>query len=266
MKGLVLIIAFVLLMPASLGGEASLADVRFEQRLGVSLPLSAKFIDADGNPRELRDVVGRKPTVLFFGYARCPQLCQIVADGTVEALRRLRWSVGREFAVVAISIDSTETVADARARRQQAVRSYGRGESVHGWNYFVGAESDIRAVAIAAGFHYAFDAASRQYAHPSGFIVVTPAGVVSRYFLGVDFRESEIASSLARAREGKTGESVFDLTLRCFRGDGAGGRYGRIIWGVLASGVALTVVGLSVGIGWMLRQERRGTVAREGAQ
>ena len=72
--------------------------------------------------------------------------------------------------------------------------------------------------AAAAGFHFRFDARSGQYAHPSGLLVVTPKGIVSSYFLGIDYAAPAMASAVRRAAENKTGTSVFSLLFVCFQG------------------------------------------------
>jgi protein SCO1 len=231
--------------------------IRFEQRIGAQLPLDQTFTDTSGASRRLGDFFHGQPVVLYFGYARCPQLCSVVADGANAALRRLAPSAGRDFQVVTLSLDPTETAAEAKATETLAVRRYGRTGAGAGWHYLTGDAAAIQAVADVAGFHFRYDPRSKQYAHPSGFLIATPTGVVSRYFLGVDFAAGDVASSLRRAAQEKTGDTVFDLLLLCFHGEGIGGRYGALIWRVLATSVVLTVVALAGGVGWMLWQERR---------
>jgi protein SCO1/2 len=241
----------------SLQAETNAPGVRFEQRIGEKLPLGTLFTDTQGGRHPLGDYFHGRPVVLYFGYARCPQLCSVVADGTNAALRALAPKVGFDYDVVTVSVDPTESAADARATEKLAIRQYGRNGAEAGWHYLTGTEASIRRVAEAAGFHFRYDPTTRQYAHASGFLIVTPAGVVSRYFLGVDFVASDVAAALHRAAEGKTGDSVYDLLLLCFRGDAIGGRYGALIWRVLEVSVALTVIALFGGVGWMLYQERR---------
>jgi len=231
--------------------------VRFEQKIGQRLPLAAAFTDSEGRSCRLGDFFQGRPVVLFFGYARCPQLCSVVADGTVAALQQLRPSVGRDLEVVSISIDPTESRAGAAARRRQFIDWYHRPGTDDGWHYLTGAATAIRTVADAAGFHFVYDPRARLYAHPSGFIVVTPNGTVSRYFLGANFPANDLAAALERARRGETGVTVYELLLICCRGDWIGGRYGPLIWRALWISVTLTVAGLAGGIGWMLRAERR---------
>ena len=248
----------ILIAPWSSADEQTGAPgVRFEQRIGKRLPLELALRGTDGTARPLAAYFRERPVVLYFGYTRCPQLCSVVSDATVDVLRHLEPGVGREFDVINVSIDPAETVADAQTAESSAVRLYGRSGAAEGWHYLIGSEPAIRALTDAAGFHFRYDPVSRQYAHASGFLIATPDGTISRYFLGVDFAASDVAAALRRAAAGKTGESVYDLVLLCFRGEGIGGRYGELIWRVLGASVALTVLGLGGGVGWMLWQERR---------
>ncbi len=251
--------ARTLIVFASLVAAAALrGEVRFEQRLGATLPLAAEFVDTEGTQHPLRDFFHGRPVVLYFGYARCPQLCPVVADGAVAALRQIRAEVGRNLEVVAISLDPEETPAESRARQADAVHRYGHPASASGWHFLRGDEPAIRAVADAAGFHYDYDPRSRQYAHPSGFVVVRPDGAIARYFLGVDFPARDVAQAIDDAAHNRSGRPVLDLLLLCFRGENAGGRYTALIARVLALTVVFTVLALGGGVAWMLRRERKG--------
>jgi protein SCO1/2 len=230
--------------------------VRFEQRIGEALPLATEFVDATGVRHPLGDFFDGKPVVLYFGYARCPQLCSVVGDGTVAALRQIRADVGRDLTVVSISLDPEETPAAARGRQNDAIHRYGNPRSAAGWHFLRGDDAAIRAIADAAGFHYVYDPRSRQYAHASGFVVVRPDGIISRTFFGVDFPAPEVAQAIDDAAHNRAGRRALDLLLLCFRGEGAGGRTTAIIARVLAVAVVLTVFTLGSGIAWMLRRER----------
>ncbi len=232
-------------------------DVRFDQRIGERLPLDVVFTDTAGRSLALRQLLGDRPVVLYFGYARCPQLCAIVSDGAVAALRQIEPEVGRDLDVVSISLDPDESALENTRRQSEAVHRYGRAGAADGWHFLTGDEAAVRAVADAAGFRYRFDPMSRHYAHPSGFVVLTADGVVSRYFLGIDFTPVEVARAVRLAAAGGTGEPVFDIILQCFRGGGVAGDYGPLIWRVLTVSVVLTVLALAGGVARMLRQERR---------
>jgi protein SCO1/2 len=244
---------------------AAPAGVRFEQRIGQGLPLGAVFTDESGHPRPLRAFFGRRPVVLYFNYFRCPELCSLVGQGTVDVLRALEASVGRDYTVISVSIDPGDTPEMARSQEERQVLRYGRRGSSAGWHTLVGDPAAISALTDAAGFHFAYDPRSRQYAHPSGLLLVTPEGVISSYFLGIDYPAPQFAAALRRAAENRTGGSVFSLLLVCFEGGSPQGRYGRLIWVALSVSVALTVAGVFGGIGWMLRSEREARSRMEGA-
>jgi protein SCO1 len=266
MKWAALTFATVVMGATGLLAENALSydAVRFDQHLGAKVPLTTEFTDTAGVRGLLGSYFRGKPMVLYFGYARCPQLCAIVADSTVAALRQIRPEVGRDFSVVSVSIDPNETALEAKHRETEAVRRYGHPSGgLTGWNFLTGNEASIRALTDAVGFHFVYDPRSRQYAHPSGFVVLTPEGMISRYFLGIDFAPAELAQALTQAQKGNAGSRTLELLLLCFRGEEMSGRYGTLIWRVLGGAVALTVIALAGGIGWMLRQERCASTARE---
>jgi protein SCO1/2 len=255
MRRFLLILAF----PALAAAASSLAPggVGFEQRIGEQLPLDTRLTNANGVNRPLGDLFGTRPVVLIFNYFRCPEMCSLVSGGAIDALRALRVSAGPDYEVVTVSIDPTDTSAMAGERERQDVAHYGRTGAAAGWHALVGAQDQVAALAAAAGFHYQYDPRSRQYAHPSGLIVVTPRGVISRYFMGVDFPAGDMAAALRDAGANRTGDSVFSLLFVCFQGDAPQGQYSRAIWIVLWASVAATLLGVFGAIAWMLRQERR---------
>jgi protein SCO1/2 len=231
--------------------------VGFEQRIGEQLPLGTRLTDARGVSRPLGDYFGRRPVVLIFNYFRCPEMCSLVSGGAIDALRAIRPSAGGDYEVLTVSIDPTDTPAIAAERERQDVAHYGRTGASAGWHTLVGGQARVAALADAAGFHYRYDPRSGQYAHPSGIIIVSPRGVVSRYFMGVDFPAGDLAEALRNAGANRTGDSAFSLLFVCFQGDAAQGRYSRVIWVALWASVAATLLGVFGGIAWMVRQERR---------
>ncbi|HVW22555.1 MAG TPA: SCO family protein [Opitutaceae bacterium] len=256
--GAALVVAALLAGAGARLGAQSPPPPTYEQRIGAQLPLGTVLRAEDGRAATLGSCFGRQPAIVIFGYFRCPQLCSVVQQGAVDALRQIGPSVGRDFSVIYVSIDPTDSAEDARQQRTSAARLYGRGGSTEGWHYLTGTAEATGAVAAAAGFGYRYDRLTRRYVHPSGFLVATPSGIVSRYFLGLDFSRAEVADALERAGRGETGQPVYELVLECFRGDGIAGRYGKVIWRVLQAAVGTTVLTVFGGIGWMLRQERKG--------
>src|ERR1700712_77781 len=61
-----LILAVLLFAPAALACPAGTGGIMYDQRQGSSLPLDAQFVEADGKPVFLRDLI-RGPTILLLG-------------------------------------------------------------------------------------------------------------------------------------------------------------------------------------------------------
>lgn len=233
------------------------AGISFEQRIGERLPADVRLRDENDRTVMFGELLDHRPAVLIFGYSRCPQLCSVVSNATVETLRNVTATAGSDFSVVYVSIDPTDAARDFAAMKRRDVGRYGRTGAGAGWHYVGGDTHAIRRLTNVAGFHFTYDDRQKLYGHPSGFLVLTPDGRISRYFLGVDFDAKDVAGALERARDGKTGQSVYNLILVCARGLGVTGKYGRIIWGSLEAAVILTVALLFGSIGWMLWQERK---------
>lgn len=233
---------------------AVLSEVRFEQRLNEQLPLDARFKDAAGRDVTLGDFFGKRPVVLAFVYYECPMLCTQVLNGLTSSLGVLDETVGREFDVVAISFDPRETPALADGKKKSHLDRYKRPESADGWHFLTGDEANIKAVTDAAGFHYVWDEKTQQFAHPSGIIVATPQGKLSRYFFGIEYAPRDVKFALVESSAGKIGNAIDQLLLYCYHYDPATGSYGFVAMGAVRVAGAVTVLAL---VGFVLMSIRR---------
>ena len=88
-----------------------LQQVGLEQRLHEYIPLDLAFVDETGKPVHLRDYFGGKPVILTLAYYDCPNLCTLVLNGLLKALRPLSLTVGTHFNVLTVSINPADTPA-----------------------------------------------------------------------------------------------------------------------------------------------------------
>lgn len=209
--------------------DTALRQVIFEQKPGAAISPNLQFRDESGRNVKLGDYLGRKPVILVPGYYGCPMLCTLVVNGLSETLLDLKTSVGPDFVVVNFSIDPSETPALAAAKKKNYLRSYGRPGAEAGWHFLTGDEAAIRQLCDEIGFHYAYDPQIKQYAHPSGFVVITPQGKISRYFMGVDYSARELDASLTAASSNHTGSAVRQMLLLCFHYNPVTSKYGGFI-------------------------------------
>jgi protein SCO1/2 len=237
--------------------DSALRQIRFDQKINAQIPLDAAFRDETGKTVRLGDYFGKKPVILVLGYYGCPMLCTLVLNGLVETMQDLKSSVGNQFDVLDVSISPSETPQLAAAKKREYLRHYGRPGADAGWHFLTGGEPVIRRLSDAVGFHYAYDSGAKQYAHPSGFIVLTPQGKVSRYFFGVNFRGQELNDALKDASANRAGSPIRQLLLLCFHYSPITGKYGALIVNsVRAIGIA-TFLGLAIFVTRSLRSDHK---------
>ncbi|HSU56062.1 MAG TPA: SCO family protein [Candidatus Dormibacteraeota bacterium] len=236
--------------------DSTLAQIEFDQRPGTQISPDLTFTDEEGQAVQLNKYFGTKPTILLLGYYECPMLCAMVLNGLIESLQDIRSNVGKDFEVVDISIDPRETPSLAAAKKRSCLKRYGRDGAAAGWHFLTGSEENIRKISAEVGFHYVYDPISKQYAHPSGFVVLTPDGRISRYFFGLQFPARDLYAALQAASTRSIGSRIEQLVLLCFHYRPITSKYGALIMGtvrVLAVATVLTLAWLIIG---MARREK----------
>ncbi|MEX2381703.1 MAG: SCO family protein [Opitutales bacterium] len=236
-----------------------LAAVRFEQKLNDRLPLQLTFYEAGEGDARLGDLLENKPALLVLGYNNCPMLCGLVLNGMIDALQEIKLTAGKDFSLISVSIDPLEEAGLAAARKALYVKRYGRRGAAGGWHFLTGEEEAIQQLADAVGFGFAYDPATGEYAHPNGFMLVTPDGRISRYFFGVDFRPDELDDALREASGGEVGSPIRQLLMICFQYNPLTGKYGSIILITLRVAGVLTFLVLIGYIARSIARERAGS-------
>ena len=236
---------------------AVLDQVGIDQHLNEKVPLDLQFKDETGKTVRLGDYFGSKPVLLTPVYYDCPQLCNQVLQGVVTSLRGLSFVPGDEFTIVTFSFDSKEQPDLAARKRESYLRSYGRANAGAGWHFLTGDEATVKALTSAVGFRFTWDEPTRQFAHISGIMVLTPDGRISRYFYGVEYAPRDLKFGLIEASEGKIGTLADQVMLLCYHYDPTTGKYGVVIMNLIRIGGVLTLLGL-VALFLMLRIRNKG--------
>lgn len=253
---LVLLLALVLGMHAYALTPNELREIRFDQKIGQQISPDLIFRDFDGAPFQFGAHFGKRPILLVLGYYHCPMLCTFINKGVIEALQELRLDLGKDFEVVDLSIDPRETPALAAKKKSEYLKLYSQRGASDTWHFLTGDEKAIQRIGTETGFHFAYDSETNEYAHPSGIIVLTPQGKISRYFVGVTFNANELRRAIQAAAKGENGSIIQRLALICYHYNPITGKYGGVIMSILrASGVATlcTVIGF---VALMVARER----------
>ena len=238
------------------GPPPILREVSIAQRLNEPIPPEIAFRDENGQTVHLGDYFGKKPIVLSLVYFDCPALCTEVLNGELRTMKAITLDLGKDFDAITVSFEPKDTPALAKAKRDVYAGQYGRPGARESWHFLTGDQPSIDALTQAVGFHYAYDSASRQYAHAAAILVLTPHGRIARYFYGVQYPGRDFRLGLVEASEGKIGTPTDHALLYCYQYDPATGKYGLIVMNVVRAAGVLTVLVLGIFMFVMFRRER----------
>jgi protein SCO1/2 len=238
------------------GAAAILREVNIAQRLNEPIPPEIILRDENGKVVHLGDYFGKKPIVLSLVYFDCPALCTEVLNGELRTMKAISLDLGKDFDAITVSFEPKDTPALAKAKRDVYAGQYGRPGARENWHFLTGDQPSIDALTQAAGFHYAYDSASRQYAHAAAILVLTPQGRIARYFYGVQYPSRDFRLGLVEASDGKIGTPTDHALLYCYQYDPMTGKYGLIVMNVVRAAGLLTVLVLGIFMFVMFRRER----------
>jgi len=237
-----------------------LQKVQVTQRLNAQLPLDAQFVDDAGAPVTLGKYFdGKHPAIVSLVYYNCPMLCSEEMDGLVSALLMVHLTPGKDFQIVVISIDPTETPEIAAKKKAFYVKRYGHPETADGWHFLTGQRPAIDAAADAVGFGYVRvpgpDGKLTQYAHASSIEIATPQGKLAQYYLGVEYSAKDVLLGLIDASGNKIGSPVANILTYCYHYDPQTNKHSLIVARVVQLGGIATVLSLGSFMFVMFRRD-----------
>jgi protein SCO1/2 len=101
-----------------------------------------------------------------------------------------------------------------------------------------------------------FDKSIGQFAHPAGFVVLTPDGRISRYLLGFEHGPAALKTAVAEAARDQVEPPAHPLLLLCFGYDPQGGTIAYTAMQALRIAALGAVAALALYVLAALRRER----------
>jgi protein SCO1 len=234
-----------------------LQDVGIDQLLNNQVPLDLEFRDETGRTVKLAEYFKDKPVVLSLVYYNCPRLCTQVLNGLLGAMKGLPMTPGNEFVNLTVSFDPREQPELAAAKKSEYLSRYKRPGSEAGWHFLTGDEASIKALTKAVGFRYIWDPVTKQYAHASGIMILTPQGKLSRYFYGIEYAPRDLRFGVIDASAGKVGSLADQIILYCYMYDPDRGTYSLIVMRVLRIFAVMTLATLLALFIYLRRKEKQ---------
>lgn len=241
-----------------------LNKVKIQQNLNQMIPLDGQFRDETGKEVRMGEYFGKRPAILALVYFECPMLCSEELNGLVSALEMVKFTPGKDFDVIVVSIDPSEGPELARAKKAMYVKRYGKPETADGWHFLTGMQPSINALADAMGYGYVRvpgpDGKLTQFAHASAIQIITPEGRIAQYYMGVEYSPRDLRLGLVEASSNKIGTPVDAILTYCYHYDPSLNKHSLVVARVVQLGGILTVLILG---GFMVVMFRRDAV-RDG--
>jgi protein SCO1/2 len=185
-------------------GDANL--VRVEERLGEYIDFSAKFVDSQNRPVDLRAVFD-KPVVLLPVYFMCPSVCTFLQAGLAKALNGTDEIPGKDFNVITLSFSDDEDHTHARGAKYNYSKMVKREMEPDNWYHLTGDRENILKLTRSLGYYFV-KKEPYIYIHPSALVVLAGDGKIIRYLYGQDFLPFDLGMALNEARRGEPGLSI----------------------------------------------------------
>jgi protein SCO1/2 len=235
-----------------------LKHVGILQHLNYQLPLNLTFTDDTGKLVPLSTYFGKIPAIFLLVYYRCPMLCSEELEGLTSALKMIDFRPGKDFNIIVISIDPTETTAMAAAKKAEYLKMYGHPETADGWHFMTGTQANIDAITKVVGFEYVKlkvpGTNITQFAHASALEIITPRGKLAQYYMGVEYSPKDMLLGLNEASSDRIGSPVDNILTYCYHYDPLTNTHDLIVSRVVELGGLFTILILG---GFMLLMFRK---------
>ena len=215
-------------------------EVGIDEKLGAEVALDAVLRDEGGKDITLRQLID-KPTVLTLNYFTCTGICTPLLNGLVDTLNKIGLEPGKEFQVVTMSFDPSDTPEVAHQKRINYLKQMKRPFPPMGWRFLTGSDQATKAVTDSVGFN--FRRTESGFAHAGAILVLTPKGFVSRYMYGISFLPADLQMAIQEAAGGEVRPSISKVLAFCYSYDPQGKRY---VFDITRAAGAVTLLAAAV--------------------
>lgn len=187
-------------------------DIGIIEKLGDTIPMNLTFNNENSEQVTLRQLIDM-PTILMFVYFDCPNLCSPLMDGVADVISKLDMTIGKDYKVITISFNTTDTPEKAKEKKENFVQKISK-ENQKYWMYLTGTQENINAVTDAVG--YKFKSQGLDFAHPSAIVILSPFGKITRYLYGLTYLPFDLKMAIIEAGKGIARPSSNKVLEYCF--------------------------------------------------
>jgi protein SCO1 len=211
---------FLITITINLNGQEMVRSGLFKQepeigiveKLGDTIPMDLWFLNENSDTVTLRQIID-KPTILFFVYFDCPNLCSPLMDGVADVVSKLDLTLGTDYQIITISFNTKDTPEKAREKKVNFVQKISKENQKH-WIYLTGIQENIDKITSAIGFKY--KSQGLDFAHASAIYVLSPQGKITRYLYGLTFLPFDVKMAIIEAQKGIARPTINKILEYCF--------------------------------------------------
>lgn len=215
--------------------------IEHDEFLSKTVDLDAKFTNADGKTKSLREII-TKPTVLALVYYSCPGICSPLLTNLGGTIDDAKITPGDDYQIISISFDPAETPSLAAKWRENYHKSLKKKIDYENWQFYTGDSANIKRLTNSVGYYYKKED-NGEYTHSGGLIMLSPEGKITRYLLGTTFNPFDFKMAIIEASKGVATPPINKVLEYCFSYDPKGQSY---VFNV--NKIAGTVIFLGIGI------------------
>lgn len=231
--------------------ESGGTEVGIIENLGQTIPLDLEFYNEKSDTVTLRSLIN-KPTILSFVYFDCPGLCSPFLDGIADVVSRMDMKLGKDYDIITISFNTTDTPEKARQKKVNFVQKIQENDR-RSWVYLTGDLENIQKITAAAGYRY--KPTGVDFVHPAALIMLSPEGKITRYLYGLTFLPFDLKMAIVEAQKGLERPARTKLLDYCFSYDTESKSYTLQFTRLI--GAFILIVGLFLGAYFLISARRK---------
>jgi protein SCO1/2 len=226
-------------------------EIGIVERLGDTIPMNLWFLNENSDTVTLKQLITR-PTIMFFVYFDCPNLCSPLMDGVADVVSKMDMVLGTDYQVITISFNTKDTPEKAREKKVNFVQKISK-ENQESWLYLTGTQENISAITEAAGYKY--KPQGLDFAHPSAIMVLSPQGKITRYLYGLTYLPFDVKMAIVEAQKGIARPTINRILEYCFAYNPGSQTYTLQVTRILGSIILL--IALIIFIALMVRKRKK---------
>jgi protein SCO1/2 len=224
-----ILFAFVSLRAQLLGPGND--TIGITEHLGETIPLDLKFLNEDSVPVTLGQLID-KPTILSFVYYDCPGICTYLQEGVSDLVANSDLWIGTDYNIITISFNYRDKPSAAILKKQNFTTAIPVDKRKN-WHYLTGDSASINTILTSAG--YKIKIAGLDFSHPSGIIILSPKGKITRYFYGLSYLPFDFKMAVIEAQKGLARPTINKVLEFCFSYDQEDKKYSLQVTKVAAT-------------------------------